>query len=80
MIGCHYGYATQHLNGKNTVYTVKLWDDVHNILKFAMLNRNWRITKDPTQKDMANRYKGMYSWLFMFGDVLNLVSSAMWIR
>ena len=40
MIGYHYGYTTQHLNEKNAVYTVKLRDGAHSILKFAILNCN----------------------------------------
>ena len=36
--------ATLHLKGKNTVYVLKLWDDEQTISKFAILNRNWRIT------------------------------------
>ena len=42
----HYWYTTQHLKGKNTIYTVKLLDGAHSIAKFATLNRNWRITDD----------------------------------
>ena len=64
---------------QNTVYTVKWWDGAHSLLKFAILNHNWRITDDRTQENMSNQFKGKYSLLFMFSDILNLESSARWI-
>ena len=54
-------YHTTIERKKITVYTVKLWDGAHNILKFAILNRNWRITDDRTLGNMSNRFKGIYS-------------------
>ena len=37
---------------KNTIYTVEFRDGAHSILKFAILNRNWRITDDRAQENM----------------------------
>ena len=48
------------IDKKNTVYTVELRDGAHNILKFAILNRNWRITDVRTQENMSTRFKGIY--------------------
>ena len=45
---------------KNTVYTVELQLGAHSILKFAILNRKWRITDDRTQEYMSTRFKGIY--------------------
>ena len=46
---------------QNTIYTMKLWDGAHSILKFAILSCNLRITEDQAQENMWNWIKGEYS-------------------